>query len=349
VATSGTVGQTQLTTIEILEHAARRCGLLAAQMTPEHLKLMRNNLFLFLSQLSNRGINLWALDRILVGLYPNQVEYEMPVGTIDVLNALLRTPARLSGTVASSAGGTASNLTDGDVETACTQVSTNGNMSFDFGDPIPVTTVGLLPAATGPLTLALECSTDGVSWSTLVSVPLATYTDRVWAWFEVEPSRSTRYFRVRESGGGTLDLRELYVSSTSSDVTIGRMNRDDYTSIPDKVSPGSPRQYWFDRQLTPRMLLWPTPSTTFELMYLAVHRHVQDVGAYTNTLELPQRWLDPVIWNLAWRTAFELPELKVERVQYLEKYAKESLRDAEDEERDNSPIFLTPGIRAYTR
>lgn len=349
MATSGTVGQTTLTVIEVLEHAARRCGLLAAQLTPEHLKLMRDNLFLFLSQLSNRGVNLWAVDRPMLGLYLDQVEYVLPTGTIDILNTYLRTPARLEATVVSSAGGTIANAVDGDVTTVCTQSAPDGNIQFDFTDPEAVAVVGILPAATGSLTLVFEASSDAATWITAKSTTAAVYTDRAWTWLAVEPAFSYRYFRIRETAGGTLNLREAYVSAEVSDIMIARFNRDDYFSIPTKQSQGSPRQYWLNRQLAPTMNVWPSPPSTFECLYLVTHRHIQDVGAYTNTLELPQRWLNPVVWNLAWQTGLELPELKEERIILLEKYAAQSLHDAEDEERDASPIYLAPNIRAYTR
>lgn len=349
MATSGTTGQTTIDVMSIMEHAARRCGILAAQMTPEHLTLMRTNLFLFLSELATRGVNLWRVHRLMLGLYENQVEYALPTGTVDVLNAFIRTPQRLESTATSSAGGTADNATDGDIDTICTQTSTNGNLQLEFEEAQAVTVVGYLPGASATLTLTFQGSDDAVTWTTLKSVAAAAYVDREWSWFQIEPARAFTYFRVAASGGGTLVIRELFVSANSQDITLARINKDDYNVLPNKFSSGTPRQYWLDRLLTQKMLLWPVPSDTFTCLYLVVHRQIEDIGAFTNTIDVPQRWLDTIIWNLSWRTALELPEVQKDRMALLQQYAVSTLADAEDAERDASPIYLSPNIGVYTR
>jgi hypothetical protein len=52
---------------------------------------------------------------------------------------------------------------------------------------------------------------------------------------------------------------------------------------------------------------------------------------------------------LAHQMSLELPDVAVERIQYLEGQAEKYLYQAEQEERDRSPIFFTPGIGVYTK
>ncbi len=47
--------------------------------------------------------------------------------------------------------------------------------------------------------------------------------------------------------------------------------------------------------------------------------------------------------------SLELPNVPAERVAYLEKMADKFLYDAEQEERDKSPIYFAPNISVYTR
>jgi hypothetical protein len=129
-----------------------------------------------------------------------------------------------------------------------------------------------------------------------------------------------------------------------------RMNRDDYASLPYKKTPGaSPLQFWLDRQRdAPTMVLWPTPSTTFMVVSLFSHMQIQDVGAMSNTVDIPQRWYDAVLSNLAWASLLEVPGADMARAPILEKQAMTSMIAAEAEERDSSPSNLRPNIAPYT-
>jgi hypothetical protein len=69
----------------------------------------------------------------------------------------------------------------------------------------------------------------------------------------------------------------------------------------------------------------------------------------TDELEVPQRWYEAVVMNLAHRMSLELPMVQLDRIQYLEKMAAVALDQAEQEERDRSPIYYAPNISVYTR
>jgi hypothetical protein len=78
-------------------------------------------------------------------------------------------------------------------------------------------------------------------------------------------------------------------------------------------------------------------------------RQIMDVGALTDELEVPQRWYEATIFMLAHRLALELPAVADARIMYLEKMATQFLYEAEEEERDKSPIYFAPNISVYTR
>lgn len=350
MTTSGTVGQTTIGIDYICDAVARRCGVVPATLTPESIEAIKNTLHLLLSNWSNKGVNLWRLQRPLLGLAVGQATYELPTGTIDVLNANFRTPTRLDSTPTSSAGGTAANATDGDTTTVLTQTSSNGNVSFDLGSALPVNMVGILPGTSATWNLILEYSTDNIAWSTADDLASVAYVDNQWAWYELDPAHTAQYFRVRETGGGTLVLREVYLCKDWYDVPMYRMSKDDYSSLPNKrFQANQVYQYWLDRQLTPAMVLWPTPASSFYVLALQTHVHIEDVGQMTNTLDLPQRWLDAAIWCTAKNVILELPGADLQRLLMLKELAVEPQFDAAVEERDKSPIVLTPNIRPYTR
>ncbi len=78
-------------------------------------------------------------------------------------------------------------------------------------------------------------------------------------------------------------------------------------------------------------------------------RQIMDVGDLDGELEVPQRWYEAIVMMLAHRMSLSLPQVPMDRVQYLEAQAEKYLNIAEAEERDKSPIYLRPNISVYTR
>ena len=105
MAYSGTVGTTVINVQTLIDHGARRCGKLAEELTSEQLLSARQSLFFALSHIANLGIQYWAINKKVIGLNADQYIYEMPLGTVDVLNVLYRQMSRPVGSYLSSAGG----------------------------------------------------------------------------------------------------------------------------------------------------------------------------------------------------------------------------------------------------
>lgn len=136
---------------------------------------------------------------------------------------------------------------------------------------------------------------------------------------------------------------------------MAKLSNDDYVSLPDKsrtVPVGSKSlQFWYDKQITPRIWIWPASQGAVDQIVVWTHRQIQDVGALTNTLEIPQYWLESIIFSLAARCALELPsgELPAGRYEMLKAEAAESLAQAEDSQSDGSPMRISPRIACYSR
>ena len=341
----------------LIDHGARRCGKLAEELTSEQLLSARESLGFVMSNLINLGIQYWAIEKKVFGLTPEKYIYTLPDGSNDVLNALYRTMTRTVGSYTSSAGGVVANAGDNDIDTFCQQTSPNGNISINFGtdNPIYAGSIGLLPYVSGggsaTWTLTLEYSTDNVTWNTLQSLGTVVVTDNNWIWTDIDPGQSVQYYRVRISGGATLALREFYVGNNSTEITMSRLNRDDYTNLPNKnFTANQPYQYWFNRTVpNPEIYLWPTPSNPFVQMTVWYSKQVMNVGDLTNELQIPQRWYLAVVNMLAHQMAMELPQIPMDRVLYLEAQAEKTLAQAEAEELDRSPIYFAPAIGVYTR
>jgi hypothetical protein len=352
MAYSGTVGTTVVNVQTFIDHAARRSGKLAEELTSEQVASARTLLLFLLSNLINQGIQYWAIEKKVYGLNVDQYEYLLPVGGVDVLNALYRQMQRPTGTYSASSG-VAANAFDNDTETKDVQSSPNGNIAVDYGsnNEVYAGSIGILPGTSGSFHILLETSADGVTWTTLEDTGVTAWVDGQWLWYDIDPGASRQFYRMRETGGNTLSVREFYVGNMSREITMSRLNRDDYTNLPNKnFTANQPFQFWFNRTIPQATInLWPTPNNAFIQMVVWYSRQVMDVGDLTDELEIPQRWYLAVLAMLSHQLALELPGVDLNRVTYLEGQAEKYFNMAEQEERDKSPIYYAPNISVYTR
>ena len=138
------------------------------------------------------------------------------------------------------------------------------------------------------------------------------------------------------------DLLEVVVRNSSSvDTSLSKMSRSEYLAIPNKTNTGRPTQYFYNRQVTPSITLWPTPNdSTDTLVYYYVNR-IQDVDALQNTTDAPFRFLPCMVAGLAYYIAIKKTP---ERVQMLKSIYEEEFQRAADEDEDRVSLKLQPGM-----
>ena len=328
MAVSGTVSTTVFNTRKVIDHAYRRCRVPPEGISSEQISFALDSLYLVLSMLANRGLQLWCIEKYIMPLYQAQGLIEMPNGIVDILNTNLRTLQEVSGT----------------------STSTSTTYQTIFTSQTQVTNVGVYwnGASTS---YALETSDDGTTWTTVATVANPSTTANETTWTDIEGSLATFYFRVRATSG-TLNQSQVFLANTPTEIPMARLNRDDYVNLPNKAFQGRPLQFWVNRQLNnPILYLWPVPSAQFVTAQVIVwiKRYIMDVGTMTQEIEIPQRWYDAVVYILAARIAEETPTVDPQMIAILDQKAQRSLLEAENEERDDSPIFLTPNIAVYTR
>lgn len=343
MATSGTVGATVIDTITVLEHAFRRCGVMASAVSGELLQSARDNLYFLLSDLANRGLSLWCVQKYALVTLPDQQFYTLDPGVVGVLGVQYRTVTDAGGAYALS--GPAYLGTD----------TGTGNTPAVIGAVIQLST----PAV---VSLVVESSADGVTWVQRGAyAPVLSMLAGVYYSLDLDNTVAAQFWRVRNLTGNLPAVSWLSFPTQPYEVPLGRFNRDDYINLPNKTFPALGQkalQYWYDKQTTPRIWVWPQgsnpqppPVNTQDQIVVWAQRHIQDVGALTNTLDIPQRWLESIILLLSCRCATEIPpaQLPPGRLEYLEMKSQEHLAQAEDGENDGAPIRLAPVIRGYTR
>jgi hypothetical protein len=330
VAVSGTVSTTVFNTRKVIDHAYRRCRIPPEGISSEQISFALDTLYLVLSALANRGLQLWCIERFLMPLYQAQGLMTLPNGVVDILNTNLRTIEA--------------------VNTTSINTTTSTIYQSLFSTETQVTTVGIEWSGASTA-YALETSADGATWLTVATEDNPNASANEVTWVDIQGSLAAFYFRVRATTG-TLNQTQVVLANTPNEIPMARLNRDDYVNLPNKAFEGRPLQFWVDRLLNnPVLYLWPVPSAQFVTAQVVVwvKRYIMDVGTMTQEIEVPQRWYDAIVYVLAARLAEETPTVDPQMIAILDQKAQRALLEAENEERDNSPIYLTPNIAVYTR
>jgi len=326
MTTSGTVATTVIDTAKVIEHAVRRIGKPASSQTPEGIDIAKECTYLFLLGLANRGFNLWCVERSYIALTANTATYATPAGTIDVLNVVYSQPTQATGTDTVAALSTI---------TALAAATTIVRVGLAFS------------VITASETVVISSSDDNVTYTAR-----STQTKTDWAtgtkyWFQLDPTVSAQYWKVSTTAASTAST--FYLASAIYDLPVTIWNRDTFMALNDKTKLGRPStNYFFEKTLTPQITLWPVPNNSNDQITIMRHRQVQDVGTLVQTLELPARWFDAMIWQLASKLCFELEDVDPNRMQMVLDQADKNLLMAEGNESDGATIMLSPNISVYT-
>ena len=76
--------------------------------------------------------------------------------------------------------------------------------------------------------------------------------------------------------------------------------REDYNLLSKKMQTGTINQVFYDPQLsTGYLYLWNPPTTVTNLIKFTCHRPIQDFDSAADNPDLPQEWIDVIVWGLA--------------------------------------------------
>lgn len=192
---------------------------------------------------------------------------------------------------------------------------------------------------------------DADNEANLVQVKLANRQPNLWT------DELYSVALVEGTATYTLNARLIAIQSAYITTTIGGVSTDrlvfpystfEYSAIPDKTQEGSPTSYWYNRQITPQVSMWPVPdgNATYALN-LRVCRQIQDVSLKSGTtLDLPYRWLDVFVADLAHR----LSRIYAPDKEPLRKVdADQAWAIAATEDQERVPMYLGMSMQGYTR
>jgi hypothetical protein len=326
MAYSGEVSTTVFNAIKVVDHAFRRCRLPAQAITAEMQTYALESLYLLLSDLANIKTPSWCIEKVILPMYENQPIVTLPNGTVEVLNLNYRTLQPVTGSV----------------------VSTSLAYTVNFTTQTTVDTIGIEWVGNA-VPLTFQVSTNGSVWVT-VGTSSETATAGQITWTDISGALAYQYFRITSTL--PISYTAITMGNLPQEIPLGQLNRDSYVNQSNKVFPGRPSNYYFQRDLPqPVVNLWPAPFSAAEQAQLILwrHRQIMDTQNLQQDVEIPQRWINAIVDGLASAVASETPAVDMQLMAILTQKAAISLQRAWDGDNDGSPIQINPGIGVYTR
>lgn len=131
--------------------------------------------------------------------------------------------------------------------------------------------------------------------------------------------------------------------SDQFDRVMTRISVREWAHIANKNTTSPPTEFWIHRTDPPTFNFWPKASEAGTIVYYAM-RHLEDAGAYTNTMDVPPRFLPALVAGLAYYLSMKdkdaLDRLPILKAEYEDQFNK-----AITEDRERASIRLVPDIR----
>ena len=140
-------------------------------------------------------------------------------------------------------------------------------------------------------------------------------------------------------------LRSDRTATDQSDSPMTKVDRSTYGAFSNKLSQGTPNQYWVQRFIDHVSIsVYPTPDSTnaSKDIHFYYIKRIQDVGAYTNATDMPFRFVPCMVSGLAYYLSMKYqPQL----TQNLKLIYEDEFQRALAEDGSASSTFFTP--KAY--
>ena len=145
-------------------------------------------------------------------------------------------------------------------------------------------------------------------------------------------------------------VRNNTVTTAPVDISLSKIDRSAYAALPNKLSQGTPSQYYVQRTVNPSIFLYQTAGSNYSnasnpsnyqfiFYYLA---RIEDAGTYTNTPNVVFRFLPALTSGLAYYLAVKHAP---ERIEQLRMLYEDDLQRALQEDNQRTSLYISP--KAY--
>jgi len=353
---SGTYSNKTITNEYLIREAYERLGIAGEDLTGNRIQAALRSMNFILLQWLNLGPRQWTIKAMTFHVVEGISSYSLPPIN-DILDISVRKQTRLT-TIGAFANGTPW-CTSGNINCACvfdgnssTGFNANQNEAVGFvfnpGRAPKVDFIGIraftVNNGTPPWRFILKTSNaDGTEESTLGAFNPITYPSTTVMWFNISGKIKDKLY-IYEETGIEFNIGELYFSKIEQDLLITPISRYDYLALPCKYSTnGRPTQYFFDKQISSYLYIWPYPISDYhdEYILLVNYRgYLQDIGLLANVPEIPCRFYEAMICELV----AKLSQKEGAYDPNLSAMAKEAFEVARIDDTEDSTIRITQSL-----
>jgi hypothetical protein len=138
------------------------------------------------------------------------------------------------------------------------------------------------------------------------------------------------------------------------DTPMRMFSRQEYFDQPNKtVSPSIPVNFYFDPEVEDGTLyLWPAPSATAVANYTIRYTYIRFIAIMVNandTVDFPQQWLQPIIWNLADNLQTQYPVNDPNLANRVTAKAVATLASLSQWDNEPASLYMSPDYNADYR
>jgi hypothetical protein len=260
---------------EIIESSLRKMGILAEgeTATAGQIANAAGDLERLIKSWQTKGVKLWAYQELTLFLNTTSEFYRL--GSTGDHCALTEDVIETTLSVAAASGVSSVTLTNA-----------AGIVSGDYigiaqdNNTIHWTTVNGAPS--GNVVTLTAATTNAAA----LAKPVYSYT-----------TRASRPLQV-------YDARARLDSQNETPCRV--LSRSDYFNLSNKRSSGTPNQFYYNPTLEQgRLYVYPIADQVTKQLRLTAYRSLEDFDSANNTPDLPQEWIQALIWNLASEIALE--------------------------------------------
>jgi len=139
-------------------------------------------------------------------------------------------------------------------------------------------------------------------------------------------------------------LRSNRTATNQSDSPMSKVDRSTYAAFSNKLSKGTPNQYWVQRFIDHVSIsVYPTPDSTnaSKDVHFYYIKRIQDVGSYTNATDLPFRFVPCMVSGLTYYLSMKYaPQL----TQQMKLIYEDEFQRALQEDGSASSTYITPKV-----
>ena len=337
----------------IIRDAFQRCGIENFQQAGISLQSARSSLDFLFSHWINRGLNLFTVVQYIIPIVNYQYVYSLPLNTSKILEGILMSSTSMTGgTASSSAGGTPSVcFTYPYGGTPCTQTSADGNISYLYTSANAIMLVGIETATTAIYKISIDCSflsspSEG-DWINILNTPQQPYYYGLPIWFSLPTTQTAVNWRIRETGGATLNIAQIMFDIPSDSQPMEPESRTEYTKQTINASGGSVQSTYWHNRINPTVVrIYGTPiNSQYDFFVFNCVRYIQDCGDFQNSVDANSRFIEPATAGLAAKLAEKYaPDRYINLIQAAEKVYMEAGREDTENVPSRAQFSLTGGF-----